>query len=173
MDVVPTATQSVGSMDATNALEDGNVTPAELPLLAHTGKETEHPEPPPRWRFIASVYAYSALLALLAAGLCLIGPLHGLGPIRLIIPQGAMFAVIVALYVIADYVAVELPFRGTTHALVLFVAPLFLGLAFLAPNVLVLASVCSSVIAFAVVRRQNPMKVAYNMAAFAFATALA
>ncbi len=75
-----------------------------------------------------------------------------------------MFAVIVALYVIADYVAVELPFRGTTHALVLYVVPLLLGLVFLAPNVLVLASVCSSIIAFAVVRRQNPMKVAYNVA---------
>ena len=173
MDVVRTATQSVDSMDATKALENGNVAPGELPVVAGASPATEPPQSPPRWRFVASVYAYSALLGLLAAGLCLIGPLHGLGAIRLIIPQGAMFAVIVALYVIADFVAVELPFRGTTHALALLVVPLLLGLAFLAPNILVLASACSSVIAFGVVRKQNPMKLAYNVASLAFAAALA
>ena len=84
-----------------------------------------------------------------------------------------MFGVVCVLYVIADRVPVELPFRGTTHAIVLNEVPLLFGLAFLAPNLLVLASVCGSVIAFAVLRRQHPMKVAFNVASLAFAAALA
>src|ERR1700722_7181126 len=109
MEAVPAATKSVDSRDTTKALDGGSFSAQHLPLPADSSNATPPPEEPSRSRFIVAVYAYSALLALLAAGLCLIGPLHGLAPIRLIIPQGAMFAVIVALYVIADYVAVELP----------------------------------------------------------------
>ncbi|HVA07797.1 MAG TPA: bifunctional diguanylate cyclase/phosphodiesterase [Acidimicrobiales bacterium] len=162
-------------MDATNALEHGTLTPAELPLLAETPAEhdTAHPKQPHRWRFAACVYTYSALIGLLAAGLCLVGPLHGLTPIRLLLPQAAMFGIVTALYVVVDRVPVELPFRGTTYALLLTQVPLLFGLAFLSPNILVLASICSSVIAFAILRRQHPTKVVYNVAAYAFATALA
>ena len=73
---------------------------------------------------------------------------------------------------IADRVPVELPFRGTTYAFVLNEVPLLFGLAFLAPNILVLASVC---VGHRVRRpaQADPMKVAYNVASLAFATALA
>jgi diguanylate cyclase (GGDEF)-like protein len=165
-------------VQSTNPLDGKSVSAEHLPLPADAGTAdangaTPRPAEPSRSRFVVAVYAYSALLALLAAGLCLIGPLHDLGPIRLIIPQGAMFAVVCVLYVIADQLPVELPFRGTTHAIVLNEVPLLFGLAFLAPNVLVLASVCGSIIAFAVLRKQPPMKVAFNVASLAFAAALA
>jgi diguanylate cyclase (GGDEF)-like protein len=173
MEAVPAATKSVDSMDTTKALDGGSFSAQHLPLPADSSNAAPAPEEPPRSRFTVAVYAYSALLALLAAGLCLIGPLHGLAPVRLIIPQGAMFGVIVVVFVIADRVPVELPFRGTTHALLLNEVPLLFGLAFLAPNILVLASICASVTAFAVLRRQDPVKVAYNVASLAFATALA
>lgn len=173
MAAVPGATNSVDSMDTAKALDGGSASEQHLPLPADSSNATPPPEEASRSRFVVAVYAYSALLALLAAGLCLIGPLHGLAPVRLIIPQAAMFGVIAVLFVIADRVPVELPFRGTTHALLLNEVPLLFGLAFLAPNILVLASICGSVTAFAVLRRQDPMKVAYNVASLAFATALA
>jgi diguanylate cyclase (GGDEF)-like protein len=165
-------------MHTTNSL-DGEAVGAQPPPLpadssdADPNGATPLPAEPSRSRFVFAVYAYSALLGLLAAGLCLVGPLRGLPPIRLIIPQGAMFAVVCVLYVVADRVPVELPFRGTTHAIVLNEVPLLFGLAFLAPNILVLASVSASLIAFAVLRKQHPMKVAFNVASLAFAAALA
>jgi diguanylate cyclase (GGDEF)-like protein len=173
MGAIRAATKSVGSMDATTALEDGSTRPETLALLPDATRENATPEEPPRWRFIAAVYAYSALLGLLAVALCFWGPLHGLTAIRLIIPQGAMFGVIFVLYVVADRAPVELPFRGNTYAFVLTEVPLLFGLAFLDPNILVLATVCSSFVALAVLRRQALMKVAFNVGSVAFATALA
>ncbi len=160
-------------MDATKTLENGSVSPATLRVPADASVTTSRPEEPSRWRFIAAVYAYSALLALLAAALWLKGPIHGLGPIRLIVPEGAMFGVITLLYVVADRVPVELPFRGITYAFVLTEVPLLFGLVFLAPNLLLLATVCSTVLAYAVLRRQPLMKVAFNVASYTFAAALA
>ena len=178
METVRATPTSVDSMYTTKSLDGKSVSAQHLPLpadssTADSSDATPPPAEPSRSRFVVAVYAYSALLALLAAGLCLIGPLRGLGPIRLIIPQGAMFGVVCALYVIVDRLPVELPFRGTTHAIVLNEVPLLFGLAFLAPNILVLASICGSVIAFAVLRKQNPMKVAFNVASLALAAALA
>ena len=126
-----------------------------------------------RWRFVAAVYAYSALLALITAALWLIGPLHGLAPVRLLIPQGAMFAVVSVLWVVADRVPVQLPFRGDTYDFVLEEVPLLFGLVFLAPNLLVLSTVCAVAFIFTVLRRQALMKMAFNVASAAFATALA
>ena len=87
----------------------------------------------------AAIYAFSALLALAAPAICLKGPLQGLGPVREVLPQGAMFAIICVLWAVANWPPVSLHFRGNT-TLVLEDAPLSIGLAFLTPNLLVLSA---------------------------------
>ena len=54
-----------------------------------------------------------------------------------------MFAIICLLWVVADLVPVQLPFRGDTFGFVLEEVPLLLGLVFLAPNLLVLSAVAA------------------------------
>ena len=128
---------------------------------------------PSRWRFVLAVYAYSALLALIAAALCLVGPLHGLGPLRVLIPEVAMCGVVGGLWVVADLVPVSLPYRGDTYAFVLEEVPLLFGLVFLSPDLLVLSTVCAVAFTFTVLRRQALLKMAFNVASTALATALA
>jgi diguanylate cyclase (GGDEF)-like protein len=166
------AARSMDSMDATDGLNVESVPSELLPLRADGSATTPTAEEPSGRRFTVAVYTYSAILALLAGALCLKGPLAGLGPIRLLIPQGAMFGTICVLYIIADRVPVELPFRGDTYAFVPSDVPLLFGLAFLAPDVLILATVISAVIALALLRRTMLMKVAFNAASGAFATAV-
>ena len=51
--------------------------------------------------------------------------------------------------------------------------PLLIGLAFLTPNLLVLSAAAAALFVFAVVRRQPPMKVAFNVAAAGLRIAVA
>ena len=60
---------------------------------AHFGEKAPIRERP-HWQTTAAIYAFSASMALLAAGLCLRGPLQGLGPVRELLPQGAMFGLV-------------------------------------------------------------------------------
>ena len=112
-------------------------------------------------------------MALVAVGLCLKGPLQNLGPLREWIPQGAMFVVICVLWAITDWVPVQLHYRGNTFLCVLEDAPLLLGLAFLTPDLVVLSAATAVFIIFAGVRRQPFLKVSFNVAAAALATAVA
>jgi diguanylate cyclase (GGDEF)-like protein len=160
-------------MDATNALEGESLSP-ETPALTDAEARDSIPltEAPSRGHFVFAVYTYSALLALITAALCVVGPLHGLAPVRLLIPEGAMFAVICVLWVVANLVPVALPFRGDTYSFVFEEVPLLFGLAFLSPNLLVLSAVCAVALTYSVLRRQALMKMAFNVASAAFATAL-
>ena len=126
-------------MDATNVLEDGSIKPESLPVV-HGADEERATRERPRWRTTAAIYAFSASLALVAAGLCLRGPLQGLGPVRELLPQCAMFSIIFVLWAVANWVPVSLHFRGNTTLVVLEDGPLLIGLAFLAPNLLVLSA---------------------------------
>ena len=84
----------------------------------------------PRWHTTAAIYAFSAAMALLAAGLCLKGPLQGLGPVREVLPQGAMFGIICVLWAAVNLAPVSLHFRGNTTLVALEDGPLLIGLAF-------------------------------------------
>ncbi len=159
-------------MDPQKALNIDLVRSDALAASAEAGTATPDPDRF-RQRFVAAVYTYSALLALLAVALWLKGPIHNLPATRLLIPQGAMFAVVGVLWVVADRVPVMLPFRGVTYALMFDDVPLLFGLVFLAPNLLVLCSVCTTAFICTVLRRQAVMKIAFNVASAAFATALA
>jgi diguanylate cyclase (GGDEF)-like protein len=176
-DAITTSAKSVGSMDATNAVEDGSVSPLTLPPVPDASVEAANSARPdggrPGWHSTAAIYAFSVSMALVTAALCLIGPLQPLGPLRELVPQGAIFVVICVLWGVADWMPVQLHYRGNTFLCVLEDGPLLLGLAFLTPNLLVLSAATSVFIVFAGVRRQPALKVTFNVAAAALATAVA
>ena len=159
-------------MDVTNVHEDGCVDPGRLPVVAAVNDAAVKRERP-RWHASAAIYSFSFVLALVTAVLCLKGPLQGLGPLRDVIPQGEMFAVVCVLSAIADWVPVSLHYRGNTFLWVLEDIPLLIGLVFLSPNLLVLSTVCAVAFVFLVLRRQAMLKVTFNVASTALVTALA
>ena len=77
------------------------------------------------------------------------------------------------LWAITDWVPVSLHYRGNTFLWVLEDVPLLIGLVFLSPNLLVLSTVCAVAFVFLVIRRQAMLKVTFNVASTALATALA
>ncbi len=159
-------------MDSTKALEDGPVSPQALPLVDEASDSIQRPEEVSGRHFALKVYAFSSLLALITVGLLLVGPLHGLAPVRLLIPQGAMFGIVCVLWVVADLLPVQVPFRGDTFDIVLEEVPVLLGMVFLAPSLLVLSAVCAVALTFTALRRQALLKMAFNVASAAFVTAL-
>jgi diguanylate cyclase (GGDEF)-like protein len=164
-------------MGATNFLEDGSIEPEALSAAPHLGDALDAgekaPRERPRWQTTAAIYAFSAAMALLAAGLCLKGPLQGLGPVREVLPQGAMFSIIFVLWAAVNLAPVSLHYRGNTTLVPLEEGPLLIGLAFLTPNVLVLSAAAAALFVFAVVRRQLAMKVTFNVAATGLRVAVA
>ena len=164
-------------MGATKFLEDGSIEPEALSAAPHVGDALDAgekaPRERPRWQTTAAIYAFSAAMALLAAGLCLKGPLQGLGPVREVLPQGAMFSIIFVLWAAVNLAPVSLHYRGNTTLVPLEEGPLLIGLAFLTPNVLVLSAAAAALFVFAVVRRQLAMKVTFNVAATGLRVAVA
>jgi diguanylate cyclase (GGDEF)-like protein len=162
----------VDSMDATKALEDGSVSPGLLPVAPQLIEEEQGPERSARF-VAATIYAFCAVLALTAAALCLLGPLEGQGPLRTVMPQAAMFAVISVLWIVTDLLPVYLHYRGNTYDFVLEEVPLLIGLVFLSPNLLVLSTVFVVTFTFTVLRRKPLVKVVFNVASTALSTAIA
>ncbi len=160
-------------MDTTKVLEDGSVSPSVLPAPTDTRPAAARGPERPSWIIPAAIYAFSGALALTTAVLCFKGPLHGAGPVRLIFPQPAMFAIVLVLWAAAVWAPVSLHYRGNTYLFVLEEVPLLIGLVFLSPNLLVLSSVCAVTFAFAVLRRQALLKVAFNVTSVGLSVALA
>ncbi len=165
-------------MDTTNVLEDGSVKPESLPVVPVAGDvpvagEKDNIRERPLWHTTAAIYALSLTLALGATAICLKGPLQGLGPVREVLPEGAMFSIICVLWAVANWAPVSLHYRGNTTLVPLEDAPLLIGLAFLSPDLLVLAAAAGALFVFAVVRRQAAMKVTFNVAATGLRIAVA
>jgi diguanylate cyclase (GGDEF)-like protein len=175
---INTCAKSVDSMDATDVLEDGSVKPAtppvaiDLPVGADANDRAPGAERP-HWQTATAIYAFSVSLALLATALCLKGPLPGLGPVREVLPQGVMFAIICVLWAAADLAPVSLHYRGNTTLVVLEDVPLLIGLVFLSPNLFVLSTASAVFFVMVAVRRQAPMKATFNVAVTALETAVA
>ena len=171
--------KSVGSMDATKVHhEDEPMKPGALPPVSPADGAPETDASPelherPEWQTSAYIYAFSASLALLAAILCLRGPLHGLGPVRELLPQGVMFGIIFVLWAVANWAPVSLHFRGNTTLFVLEDGPLLIGLAFLTPSLLVLSTTAAALFVFGVVRHQALLKLVFNVCATALGVAVA
>ncbi len=136
--------------------------------------ESENPAPtssPSGWGSVA-MFAVSAALALATAAL-LLGPLHGLGPVRHLANQPEWCVIVCVLWAAASWAPVSLHYRGNTTLIALLETPLLLGLVFLSPPWLVLSCVAADTFVFGVIRRQAIVKIAFNVSTGAFGIALA
>ncbi len=124
------------------------------------------------WLSLTAIYAYSASIALMTAALLVWGPLHGVGPVRTLIPRPAMCAVICAVWAAVLWAPVSMHHRGNTYLVSLEDVPVLLGLVFLSPPFLVLACVVAAAFVFVVLRRQALYKVCFNVTAGALGVAI-
>ncbi len=146
--------------------------PAAVPDVVETGPEPTAPAPARlSWVRIAAIYAYGATLALVTVVLLVRGPLHGAGPVRVLIPQPAMCAVVAVVWAAVLWAPVSMHHRGNTYLVALEDVPLLLGLVFLSPPLLVLASVVAAAVVFFV--KQPPYKACFNVAAGGLGVAIA
>ncbi len=166
------ALESVGSLDTPNLLEDGVANPPALAAAPVSDGTLPSGGRTPR-QIAVGIYSFCAVLGLTTTILCLRGPLNGLGPLRALAPQPAMFAIIFCFSVLAAWLSVALHYRGDTYDFALGEVPLLIGLVFLSPNLLVLATACAVAFNFVILRRQAPLKVAFNVASYALAAVLA
>src|SRR5580698_45763 len=142
-------------------------------LSAPTDEFDESPEETrPGWLVPVAINAFSALQILLTLALLTLGPLHGAGPIRVLIPEPEMFVLLTALWAGAVWAPISLHYRGNTYLFVLEEIPILIGLVFLSPWLLVLSCMCAETLVLAVLRKQTPIKVFFNMASGGLSTAL-
>ncbi|MET0772728.1 MAG: bifunctional diguanylate cyclase/phosphodiesterase, partial [Candidatus Limnocylindrales bacterium] len=132
--------------------------------LPHRLRSALHGEGP---RTVA-VVGFTASLALVALSLVL--PVAARPPILGI---AAPWWVFVLMYAAAEAFPVHLEVGRETHSFSLNEVPLVLGLALLTPGELVTAQALGAGIALVLRRRQSPRKLAFNLASFAFSTAVA
>jgi diguanylate cyclase (GGDEF)-like protein len=104
-------------------------------------------------------------MALTTVILCLNPLLHGVGPVRLIIPEPVMFVVVCVAWAAAAWTPVSLHYRGNSFLFALTEVPLLIGLVFLSPNFMILAAACAAAFAYGVLRRQVLIKVVFNVTA--------
>jgi diguanylate cyclase (GGDEF)-like protein len=107
-----------------------------------------------------------------AAALALyLGGLHGLAPVaedwRL-----PWWGIAIA-FLVAEAYPIHLYFRSEAHSLSVSEVVLVLGLLFASPGDLLVGQLCGAALALLVVRRQRPLKAAFNLAEFALASCLA
>ena len=116
---------------------------------------------------------FSLLLGSCAAVLLVWGPVAGLPPVHHLGSQPAVAALLFVLFATAVLAPVSIHYRGHAELFVLTEVPLLLGLVIAAPPVLVLSRVLGEAFAFGVMRRQAPLKLGFNVASGALATAIA
>ena len=174
-----TRTKSVGPMaDETEFLRGGSVRgpvpPGDAQSSVVAAAQTVAPPAAerPRWVNAIAISTFSAVLAVTTVTLVLWGPFAHSGPLRLLLPQWEMFAVVLALCAAAVWAPVSLHSRGNTYLIALDAVPILLGLVFLSRSMLVLACVCAEVFVFLIIRRQAPIKLAFNVASFGLAAAV-
>jgi diguanylate cyclase (GGDEF)-like protein len=118
----------------------------------------------------APVWAWTGILAAAALGLYAT-VLRGLSP-TFAGPHIPWWALAV-IFFLAEAYPVHLDFRSETHTLSLSELGVVLGLFLATPGELMLGLICGAGIALVVIRRQRPLKVAFNTAQFALSSAVA
>ena len=106
----------------------------------------------------ALIWAVSSVLA--ATGLLLWRPGVALEPLS---PQ-VWWPVLAVMFALTERFAVHLPFGRDNHSLTLNQAPLVIGLFFLSADRIVLAAVVGVAVVHLVLRRNQPIKAAFNIA---------
>jgi diguanylate cyclase (GGDEF)-like protein len=124
------------------------------------------------WLVPAAINAFSVVQLMATVILLMFGPLHGLGPIRVLLTEPEMFVIITVLWAGAVWAPVSLHYRGNTYLFVLEEVPMLIGLVFLSPSLLVLSCICAETLGLAVLRKQAPIKVLFNVASGGLGTAL-
>ena len=122
---------------------------------------------------VLAISAFTAALAIATAALFFGGPLSSAPPLRVLIPQPEMFAVLSVLWVAASLAPVRLDYRGSSYEYVLVAPPMLLGLVFLSPALLILGIVCAEAFVRLVVHPQPPHKVTFNVASAGLGAAMA
>jgi diguanylate cyclase (GGDEF)-like protein len=119
-----------------------------------------------RWRIwlLAFGLTVATMVVLAVRGAAEQNPLHTLG---VVVPAVAL------LYFCAERFPVHLVIRRETHTFSLSEIPLIIGLFFMPPGEIIVAQAVGAGLALAWHRRQRSAKLAFNLANFAFATAVA
>ena len=129
-------------MDATQMVEHGVVgvgASSPTDLAAAVVPATPTPQRAP----LLATNAFAATLVVATVSLFFGGPLAGAPPLRVLIPQPEMFAVLCVLWAAASLAPVTLHYRGNSYDYVLVAPPMLLGLVFLSPAVLILSIACA------------------------------
>ena len=160
-------------MDTKKVSQSGSVDQGHPPLAPGDSVDVARAPNRPHWLPSLAINAFSSALAFATAALVLVGPLHGEGPLRLLIPQPEMLTLFCVLWAAAILAPISLHYRGNTNLMVLDAVPMFIGLVFLSPLLLVLGCVGTEAFVRSVVRRQPPVKVAFNVASVGFGATIA
>jgi GGDEF domain-containing protein len=121
-----------------------------------------------RWSPAAATWTLAVVIASVAAALYALLVVH-LSPPHHTLPIGLF----VALFAAAEVFVVHVEFRKDAHTFSLVDVPLVLGLFFASPRWLMPAHVIGAALALGLVRRQKPLKLTYNLVAFALEDAIA
>jgi diguanylate cyclase (GGDEF)-like protein len=117
--------------------------------------------------------AFTLLLAAGTAVLLIWGPIAGLGPVRSMIAQPLVAGLLTITFAAVWLGPVTVHYRGQTYLFVLSEVPLLLGLVIAAPVVLVICRVLGEAFTLGAVRRQSPVKLAFNLASGAMSCVIA
>jgi diguanylate cyclase (GGDEF)-like protein len=159
-------------MEATQIVEYGAAY-TDASCSADSGAEAVTPTPAPQRAPVLAISAFTAALVIATASLFFGGPLAGAPPLRVLIPQPEMFAVLFVLWVAATLAPVRLDHRGISYEFVLVAPPMLLGLVFLSPALLILGIVCAETFVRLVMHRRPPLNVAFNVASAGLGAAMA
>ena len=119
------------------------------------------------------VPVFAVLLAAGTAALLVWGPIGAEVPYRGLITQPLVAALLTVTFAAVVMGPVSVHYRGQTYLFALSEVPLLLGLVIAAPVVLVICRVLGEGFALGVIRRQSPMKLAFNLASAAMSCVVA
>ncbi|MGD0286754.1 MAG: hypothetical protein ABSC31_10320, partial [Acidimicrobiales bacterium] len=128
---------------------------------------------PPKVTAKVGVPVFAALLAAGATILLIWGPIAGLGPVRTLIAQPLVAALLTITFAAVMLGPVTVHYRGQKYEFVLSEVPLLLGLVIAAPAVLVICRVLGEAFALGAIRRLSPTKLAFNLASGAMSCVVA
>jgi diguanylate cyclase (GGDEF)-like protein len=129
--------------------------------------------PPPKLGARIGVPVFAIVLAAGTAALLLFGPIGAQVPYKGLIAQPLVAALLTITFAAVTLGPVSVHYRGQTYLFALSEVPLLLGLVIAAPVVLVICRVVGEGFALGGVRRQSPMKLAFNLASAAMSCVVA
>lgn len=121
------------------------------------------------WRVLLLIVS----LAGATAGVLLLTEAQHFVPVRHTTHLPFVWAILLVAFAVAVIAPVSVHYRGDSYLFVLTEIPLLVGLAFLSPLQLVAARVAGEVIGLGALRRQSPLKLAFNLTSGACGAAVA